>query len=449
MVDLDEDLHLADFKNAHQEGYDNIELIKRYTTVGMGPSQGKLSGTNAVRILAGLNDATINDTGTTTSRPFHHPVPLGHLAGRRFHALRRTSIHDWHLEAGAEMIHVGAWLRPESYRVSGTSREEGILEEAKHVRMEVGLIDVGTLGKLQILGRDAAQFLERIYTGRFVKQRIGSVRYGLACDELGIIIEDGVVTRLAEDRFYVTATSSGAAAFYRDMQRWAILFEMDVVLVNVTGQLAAMNIVGPKSRRVLQSLTDLDLSSETFPYLGAREATVAGVPATLLRVGFVGELGYEVHVPTSSGLHVWKSLLSAGQQASVRPIGVEAQRLLRLEKGHLIVGQDTDALTNPYEAGVAWAIGKNKTFFVGLRSLQILKRKPQQRCLVGLEFSKFDHAQLPEECHLVIEDGDIAGRITSIAKQSTLDHPVAMAFVRPDMTEPGRIIKIRNDTGSL
>ncbi len=448
-VDLDEDLHLADFANAHQEGYDNIELMKRFTTVGMGPSQGKLSNMNAVRILAKLNGASIDDTGTTTSRPFYQPVPLQHLAGRRFHPRRRTPINNWHVQADAEMVYAGAWLRPEFYRVDGKSRDECLFAEAASVRANVGMIDVGTLGKIQVNGPDAVRFLEHIYTGRFKKQAVGRVRYGLACDETGVIIEDGVVARIADDRFYVTATSSGVAAFYRDLQRWAMIFAMDVTLVNVTGQLAAMNIAGPKSRDVLRELTSVELEPEAFPYLGVREGTVADVPAVLMRVGFVGELGYEIHVPASQGLHVWNAVMQAGESVGIQPFGVEAQRLLRLEKGHLIVSQDTDALTNPYEADVAWAIGKNKPFFVGARSLQIAWQKELTRQLVGLKFDAKNRGPLPEECHLIIAEGQMVGRITSIAKRSTLGHPIAMAFVRPDLAEPGTRIHVRVDDGNM
>lgn len=448
-VDLDEDIHLADFENAHQEGYDNIELLKRFTTVGMGPSQGKLSNTNAVRILARLNGASINETGTTTSRPFHQPVSLGHLAGRRFHPQRRTAIDPWHQEARADMVHAGAWLRPDFYKVAGRDREACILDEAVNVRNNVGLIDVGTLGKLQINGPDAASFLERIFTGRFAKQQVGRLRYGLACDESGVIIEDGVVARSANDRFYVTATSSGAAAFYREMQRWALIWGMDTTLVNATGHLSAINIAGPNSRDVLREVTDLDLSGDAFPYLGLREATVAGAPASLMRVGFVGELGYEIHVPASYALHVWKTLMQAGNRFGIQPFGVEAQRLLRLEKGHLIVSQDTDALTNPFEADVEWAIGKDKPFFVGGRSLDIVREKPLTRRLTGLTFAAAQADTLPEECHLIVAGGEIVGRITSIAKQSTLGHPIAMAFLRPDLTAVGTRVEIRVDDGRL
>ncbi|MCH2209688.1 MAG: 2Fe-2S iron-sulfur cluster-binding protein [Fuerstiella sp.] len=448
-VDLDEDLHLADFSNAHQEGYDNIELIKRFTTVGMGPSQGKLSNGSAVRILARLNEKSIDETGTTTSRPFHQPVPLNHLAGRRFHPQRRTPMHSWHVQAGGQMIHAGAWLRPEYYNSGQKSRADCIFSESENVRQRVGLIDVGTLGKLWVSGPDAVRFLERLYTGRFAKQPVGRIRYGVACDETGVIIEDGVIARLADDRFYVTATSSGAAAFYREMQRWALMWNMNVTLANATGQLAAMNLAGPQSRDVLQQLTQLDLTSEGFPYSGVRECKVAKTPATVMRVGFVGELGFEIHVPASCGLHVWTALMQAGQTAGIAPFGVEAQRQLRLEKGHLIVGQDTDALTNPYEADVGWAIGRNKSFFVGSRSLDILQKQTQNRQLVGLKFPADAGDNLPAECHLIIAGQEIAGRITSIAPRSTLGHPVAMAFVRPDLAEPGTHVQIRRDDGTL
>jgi sarcosine oxidase subunit alpha len=448
-VDLDEDLHLIDFQNAHQEGFDSIELIKRYTTVGMGPTQGKLANTNAVRILARLNGATINETGTTVSRPFHHPVSLEKLAGRRFHPLRRTPLHGQHLKLKASMVHAGSWLRPECYQNAGSSREDCIFQEAQNVRHGVGLIDVSTLGKLQISGPDAGRFLDRIYTGKFVDQKVGRLRYAVGCDEMGIIIEDGIVARTGKNNYYVTATSSGAAAFYRDLQRWAMIFEMDVQLVNATGQLGAINLAGPKSREVLARLTDLSLAADDFPYLGVRQGSVAGAEATLMRVGFVGELGYEIHLPAGAACHVWQSLMEAGREFEIEPFGVEAQRLLRLEKGHLIVGQDTDALTNPFEADLGWMIKTEKPFFIGSRSLQILAARPLERRLVGLALPAETTVPLPEECHLIIEDGEIVGRITSVAHRTTLGQPLALAFVRPEMATAGIEVTICVAEGQL
>ena len=445
-VDLDEDLHLVDFKNAHQEGFDNIELVKRYTTVGMGPTQGKLANINAIRILARLNGNTINQTGTTVSRPFHHPVSLEMLAGRRFHPQRRTPLHAVHQEYDAEMIHAGAWLRAEYYRDKKSSRADCILHEARQVRHSVGLIDVSTLGKLRITGPDAAHFLEHIYTGRFTDQPIGRLRYAVGCDELGVIIEDGVVARIDEESFYVTATSSGVAAFYRDLQRWALLLRMRVDVINATGHLAAINLAGPQSRKVLEKLTDLSLAADDFRYLDVHRSRVAGLDALLMRVGFVGELGFEIHVPASGADHLWKVLSEAGAAQGIRPFGVEAQRLLRLEKGHLIVGQDTDALTHPYEVGLGWAVKEEKPSFVGSRSLQILRKQTCERTLVGLVLSQ-DHGV--EECHLIVEGERMLGRITSVAHCTTLGMPIALAFVHPDRASEGTELQICGTGGKL
>lgn len=448
-VDLDEDLHLKDFVNAHQEGFDNIELIKRYTTVGMGPSQGKLANMNAVRILARLNGKSIDETGTTTSRPFHNPVTMAHLAGRRFHALRRTPMHDWHVQQGAAMAHAGAWLRPEFYPVAGKTRDECVFEEALAVRQGLGMIDVGTLGKIEVRGPDAAAFLERIYTGTFASMSVGKMRYALACDETGIMIEEGVVGRLAEDRFYLTTTSSGSAVWFRELQRWAILWRSNVALTALTSQLAALNLAGPRSREALAPLTDVDLSAAAFPFVGIREGQVAGVPALLMRVGFVGELGYEVHVPASYGTHVWTTLMEHCRPLGVRPFGVEAQRLLRLEKGFPLLTHDTDALTHPYETELERTIGKDKRFFVGQRSLEIMRKQPLTRRLVGFTLPGDFRGPWPEECHLIFENQEIAGRVTSIARRTTLGRPVGLAFVRPHLGAPGTKVQVRVGDGSL
>ena len=447
-IDLDEDVHLYDLINAHQEGFDNIELLKRYTTFGMGPSQGKLAHMNTVRILAHLNQATINETGTTTSRPFHQPAPLGHLAGRRFHPMRRTPIHAWHGNAGAVFYHAGNWHRPEYYTQKNRDRDDCIIDESLNVRQQVGMIDVGTLGKIQVCGPDAVELLDRIYTGKFAKQPIGRLRYGLALDETGVIIEDGVIARMSEDHFYLTATSSGAAAFFREMQRWALIWNLKVVLSDITGQLGAMNIAGPRCLDVLQSLTNIDLSGPAFPYLGVRTGQVANVPATLMRVGFVGELGFEIHVPARHATRVWESLINAGKGAGIRPFGLEAQRLLRLEKGHIIVSQDTDALTHPFEAQTTWAIGKNKSYFIGQRSLDIVNQQPLARRLVGFKLTKDHQGPMPKECHLIFDADQIVGRVTSFTPQSTLGFPLGLAFLKPDLAELGSKIQIRVDGGT-
>ncbi len=445
-VDLDEDLQEKDFYNAAQEGFDNPELLKRYTAVGMGPSQGKHSNLLAVRILSRIRGESMAEKQLTTSRPFTAPVPLGHLAGRIFTPIRRTPLHGRHVAAGARFLHAGAWLRPEYYQSEGRTRDESIALEARNVRAKVGLIDVGTLGKLEISGPGAVEFLERIYTGVFSTLKVGRSRYALMCDEGGIVIDDGMVARLGEDRYYVSTTSTGSEAVYREMQRWALRWSLEVYLTNATYHFGAMNLAGPLSRKLLDPLTDIGLEPESFPYLGVREGIVAGVPARVSRIGFVGELGYEIHVPYDGAVRVWDCLIDAGQKYGIQPFGVEAQRVLRLEKSHLIVSQDTDGLTNPYEAGTGWAVKMQKSFFVGGRSLSILKKKKQSRQLVGFTLPKAYKGPIPKECHLIIDEGQITGRVTSVTRSPTLGQVIGLAYVPPSQSTPGTSIRIRVDS---
>jgi sarcosine oxidase subunit alpha len=442
-------VQVEDLVHSAQEGFDSVELMKRYSTYGMGPSQGKTANLNAIRILAKTKNQTVAETGTTTSRPFFHPVPMSHLAGRGFHPHRHTALHSRHKAAEAEWLSAGEWVRPGYYRVDGKSAGEAIRDEALAVRQSAGIIDVGTLGKIEINGPDAGEFIERLYTGRFAKMKPGTIRYGLMCDETAVVIDDGVVARLAEDRFYVTTTTTGSGSVYREMQRWAILWGLDVTLANVTGQYAAMNLTGPDSRRILSTLTGCDLSAEAFPYLGVREEEVRGVPARLMRVGFVGELGYEIHVPSTQAAWVWDGLMQAGQSVGLRPFGVEAQRILRLEKGHVIIGQDTDGLTTPGEAQLGWAVRMDKRFFVGQRSLKIIQKRPSTREMVGFTLAPADRDAGVQECHLVIENGEIVGRTTSVAYSPTLQRVIGLAHLPPDCTAPGTTFSIRIDRGAL
>jgi len=447
-VDFDEDLQLQDFQNAVQEGFDNIELLKRFSTVGMGPSQGKHSNMNALRILARLVGKEPQQVGTTTARPFFHPVPMALLGGRGFNPERQTPLQSRHDALGAQWMPAGVWQRPEYYRVANQDRLSCIRSEVTAVRQGLGIIDVGTLGKLEVIGPQAAEFLERVYISKYAGLKVGMTRYAVMCDESGVVIDDGVVARLAEDHFYFTTTTSGAATIYRELSRLNTLWQLDCGIVNHTGAFAAVNLAGPKSREVLGKLTKLDLSSTAFPYLALREGTVAGIPARLMRVGFVGEWGYEIHVPANQGAALWDALMAAGQPAGIRPFGVEAQRLLRLEKGHIIIGQDTDGLSNPYDVGLDWATKMDKPFFVGKRSLQVIERQPRKQQLVGFVLGERFTGQAPQECHLVIENGEIAGRVTSIAWSPTLGRHIGLAFVRPSQAAPGTSIAIRLSDGS-
>jgi len=445
-VDFDEDLQVKDLENAAQEGFDSSELLKRYSTVGMGPSQGKHSNMNALRVLARYRGVGVEQLGLTTARPMYHPVPMKLLAGRSFFPERRTPIDAQHASLGAVWMPAGNWRRPEYYALPGESRAQSIDAEVHAVRSSVGLIDVGTLGKIEIYGPGAPEFLDRVYAGRYSDLKVGMTRYGLMLDESGVIIDDGVIARLAEELFYFTTTTGGSATVFRELLRLNALWGLDCALVNVTGHRAAFNFAGPSSREILRGLTDIDLD-ETFPYLAVRTGHVAGVAARLMRVGFVGELGYEIHVAAGRAPEVWQALLAAGGPRAVRPFGVEAQRVLRLEKGHFIVGQDTDGLTDPHEANAMWAVSMNKPFFVGQRSLAILKARGPRQKLVGIELAAA--APLPKECHLVIDKGAIAGRVTSVIHSRALNKSIGLAMLSPELAEVGRDIQIRIDDGGL
>jgi sarcosine oxidase, subunit alpha len=298
-------------------------------------------------------------------------------------------------------------------------------------------------------GPDAAEFLERVYTGRFANLKVGMTRYALMVDEAGVIIDDGVVARLSDQTFYFTTTTTGSAAVYRELTRLNTMWRLQVGIVNVTGHYGAVNLAGPLSRQVFAGLTDVDLSAAAFPYLGVREGLVAGVPARLMRVGFVGELGYEIHVPADSATHVWNALMAAGRDHGIRPFGVEAQRLLRLEKGHIIIGQDTDGLSTPLESGMEWALKMDKPFFIGQRSLKIVHGRGLRQKLVGFVFAAGDDGLAPRECHLIIRNGQIAGRVTSIAFSPALGKHVGLAVIAPDLAADGTRFFIRAEGGRM
>lgn len=444
-VDFDEDLQLKDLEQAAREGFDNIELLKRYSTVGMGPSQGKHSNLNAIRILADHLGQGIDETGSTTARPMVRPVRLEDLAGRRLRPQRLTPLHDAHQALGAHFMEAGEWLRPAFYG-DAADADSAIAAEVAAVRGWAGLIDVSTLGKIEVLGADAGRLLEAAYTMRMTNMAVGRTRYALMVDSSGVIVDDGIVGRLAEDRYYVTTTSGHAAATFRTLSRCALEWGLDVHLLNRTGQLGALNLAGPEARRLLAPLvSDVDLDEEAFPYLGIREGRVCGHPARLARVGFVGELGYELHLDARATAEVWQALMRNAD--APRPFGVEAQRLLRLEKGHIIVGQDTDGLSDPFEAGMGWAVHFKKPFFNGRAALQQLKPRKRRR-LVGFALPAGLEA-LPRECHLVIRDGVIAGRVTSIAHSPTLRHPVGLAMVDAALADSGEALHIRGDDGRM
>ncbi|GGC86325.1 2Fe-2S iron-sulfur cluster-binding protein [Chelatococcus reniformis] len=447
-IDFDEDLVSRDIVQSVGDGYDDIQLVKRYSTAGLGPSQGRHANVNTIRIVARETGRSLDKVGTTTFRPPLLPEKFGHLAGRSFEPRRLSALHGRHVELGARMMPAGLWLRP-AYYGDKAGAAGAIAAEVKAVREGVGLIDVSTLGGLDIRGPDAAAFVDRMYTWAYAKQPVGRARYALMTDQTGVVIDDGVACRFHEQHFYVTATTSGVDAVYRQMTWWNQQWRMDVDVANVTASYAAVNIAGPRSREVLARLDcDIDLSPEAFPYMGVRTGRLAGIPVRMLRVGFVGELGFEIHCPSSFGEALWDRLFEAGQASAIKPFGVEAQRVLRLEKGHIIIGQDTDGLTHPVEAGMAWALAKTKPFYVGKRAVDMQLAKGLTRQLVGFTL-RDPAAPCPLESHLVIEDGAIVGRVTSAVRSLAAGGVIGLAYVPPAKSAVGARFSIRIDKGAM
>jgi sarcosine oxidase subunit alpha len=329
----------------------------------------------------------------------------------------------------------GDWRRPHRY----TTPED----EVRAVRNGVGLIDVSTLGKFRVKGPESVTLLERLYPNRFGDLRLGRIRYGLMLNDEGVILDDGTVARVGEDEFFATVTTGNTAALERWITWWNADWALDVQVLNVTGAYAAVNLAGPAAREVMASLTDADLSSEAVPYLSASTMDVAGVPALVLRIGFVGELGYEIHFPSMYGEHVWDAIMAAGEPHGISPFGLEAQRVLRLEKQHILVGQDTDAESDPYEIGMAWAVKADKEDFLGKRGLEGLDAEAPGERLVGFTA---DGAWLPPEGASVVHEGVWVGRVTSARRSEAVGAIVGLAWVPAGWASDGTTFEIQFGT---
>ncbi|MEB2846310.1 FAD-binding protein [Rhizobiales bacterium RZME27] len=445
-IDFDEDLQVKDIKNAVADGYSELELVKRYSTVGMGPSQGRHSALATARIVAGSTARSVAQVGITTSRPPFGPEKLGLLAGPNHVLYRHTAMHDEHVAGGAKLTPVGAWWRPFHYAGKGDVAK-AITDEVALVRNKVGMLDVSTLGKLAVRGPDAAAFLDRIYTMAHAKQPVGRVRYCLMLNDMGSVIDDGVAFRISETEFYVTATTGAVARVFSEMMFLNAKWGMQVDIQNITAAFAAINVTGPAARKVLEALEgDIDLSPEGFPYLNGRVGTIGGCPVRIMRIGFTGELSYELHVPQSYGAALWRKLLEVGAPHGLRPYGLEASRILRLEKGHIIIGQDTDALSTPEELSMEWAISKTKARYVGKTGVEARAKLETKRKLCGFEITGDEGKHLGES-NLVFRDGRPAGFITSACYSPTLGKWVGLAYVDPRDTAPGSTIDIKSFGG--
>ncbi len=436
-VDYSEDVTSKELVGAVAEGYDSIELAKRYTTATMGPVQGKLETVNTVAVVAEATGSDVERTGTTVWRPPYAPVSLGALAGRIHEPVRRSPMHSWHADQGAAPLIAGAWIRPDHYGDPPA--------EARNVRDAVGIIDVTPLGKLDLRGPHVPELLNQVYVNKWSKLAVGSVRYGVMCAEDGVVLDDGVTGRLDTDHYIMTTTSSGALGVWEWIENWLQTERpgWQVHVTPVTTAYASMNVAGPRSRELLARVVDdVALDPARFGYMRVRAATVAGVAGCFMwRIGFTGELSYEIHVPSGYGLHVWTSLLAAGRDLGIRAFGVEAQRILRLEKGHAIVGQDTDGLTQAYGADLAWAIKLDKDDFAGKPELVWQRARDDYERLVGLQ--PVDAAVVPPEASQIVEGtSTIVGRITSSRMSPTLGRSICLGYVAPHLATPGTRVTV-------
>jgi sarcosine oxidase subunit alpha len=412
-----EDVSMHDLEQAWDEGWTSSEILKRYTTATMGPCQGALCSRHLAE-HARAKGAGIAARGRTTARPPVRAPRLGDLIGGvHEQGERRTALHDRHVEAGARIDHSGVWLRPGTYGDVGG--------EIRAVRERVGLMDVSTLGKFLVGGRDARTLLDRVFTLDVGAIAPGRARYLLALDEAGYVMDDGLIAANPDGSYYVTSTSGGADRMEAWLRNWIDRLELHTHLVDLTAQLGAINVAGPRARDLLSTLCDDDLSREAIPYPGHAEIIVAGVPCRAISVGFVGELSYELHHPRGRSVELWDALLDAGARWDIVPHGLDALDVLRLEKGHVYLAQDTMPDDHPAKLGLGWAVANDKPAFVGKRALERMDALPLERRLVGL---RFDGA--PQRGHPLSVDGAIVGRITSCAVSEAAGGPVGLGWVR-------------------
>ncbi|WP_409432973.1 sarcosine oxidase subunit alpha [Litorimonas sp. RW-G-Af-16] len=441
-VDFQNDVTEKDIKLAVQEGFKSIEHVKRYTTNGMATDQGKTSNLNALEIASKAVGQPIEKVGLTTFRPPYTPTTFGAMVGYRdqelFDPTRKTPIDPWAEENGAVFEPVGVWRRAWYFPKAGEDMHAAVARECKATRDSLGIFDASTLGKVEVVGPDAAKFMNLMYTNPWSALPVGGCRYGLMCREDGYIYDDGVVGRMAEDRFHVTTTTGGAPRVYRHMEDYlqTEFPELDVWLTSTTEQWAVIAINGPNARKLIAPFVEgIDLSPEAFPHMTVREGKICGVPTRLMRVSFTGELGFEINVPSHYGRAVWEALMQEGQQYNICPYGTETMHVLRAEKGFIIVGQDTDGTVTAHDAGMSWAVSKKKKDFVGKRSLA----RPDlvaagRKQLIGLLTD--DPNEVLEEGAQIVADPqqsipmDMLGHVTSSYWSEPLGRSIAMAVVR-------------------
>ena len=447
-VDFQNDVTAKDIKTALSEGFRSIEHVKRYTTNGMATDQGKTSNVNALGIISELTGQDISHLGTTTFRLPYTPVTFGAMAGRFvkefFDVERKTPMHSWHIDNNALFEDVGQWKRSWYYPKNNESMDDAVNREVKATRDSLGILDASTLGKIDLKGRDVGEFLNRIYTNAWSKLAVGKCRYGIMLGDDGMVIDDGVTTRLGEHHYLMTTTTGNAASVMSKLEDWLQTEwpDLEVYLTSVTEQFGTISLNGPNSRKIVELLfPDQDFTSVSFPHMSFKNLEIDKVSCRVMRISFTGEICYEINIPASYALSLWNKCIQLGKDFNITPYGTEAMHVLRAEKGYIIVGQETDGSVTPVDLDMNWIVSKKKYDFIGKRALVRSDTvKEDRKQLVGI---------LTVDPSIVLEEGSqlvevetslpmpMVGHITSSYYSPNLGRSIALALVKSGTKKKG------------
>ncbi len=446
-IDLHNDVTTKDLKQAINEGYDRIEHLKRYTTNSMGTDQGKISSINSLGIVSKILNKKISEVGTTTYRPPYAPLSFAAIAGRSTYEFydpeRKTPIHNWHIKNNAIFEDVGQWKRPWYFKkYNDESMHQAVQREAKQTRKTAGILDGSTLGKIEIKGKDALEFMNLMYTNAFTKMKPMTSRYALMLGEDGMIMDDGIICKINDKHFIATTTSGGAPKVLAHMEEflqteWP---HLQVYLNSITEQFTTFNISGPKTREIISKVfTEIDFNNENFPFMTFKIFNYKDTQARIMRASFTGELGYEIYISPNHALSLWEEIFKYGKEFDLVPYGTETMHLLRAEKGYVVIGQETDGTVTPIDINFHWMIGKNKKDFIGKRSLKrsdtIREDRKQLVGVVPIDKSQFiEEGQHIVECenlpNKITKPVEYLGHISSSYHSPNLNHCISMAMIK-------------------
>ena len=464
-IDIQNDVTVKDLRQAITEGFDRIEHLKRFTTNSMGTDQGKISSINSLGIVSKILNKSVEEVGTTIYRPPYAPLSFSAIAGRNTYEFydpkRKTPIHSWHIDNNAVFEDVGQWKRPWYFKnKKGETMHQAVQRESKQLRESAGILDGSTLGKIEVKGKDALEFMNLMYTNAFTKMKPMTSRYVLMLGEDGMIKDDGIVSKINDQHFIATTTTGGAPKVLADMEEYAQTEwpHLEVYMNSITEQFSTFNISGPKSRAIMRKVfSNIDFSNEKFPFMTFNNFKYLDTEVRIMRASFTGELGYEIYIPPKYALELWKKIFHSGKNLGLVPYGTETMHLLRAEKGYIVVGQDTDGTVTPIDLNLNWMIGKNKKDFIGKRSLSrfdtaredrkqlvgILALDKNKKILEGQHILEIN--KLPKKVETPIE---YLGHVTSSYHSPNLKHFVAMALVKGGKKLMGKKVYVSDPSKS-